>query len=109
MRGNWPATCFIEIRPIPFLWQASSALLSGESLSSQGVYWSMIASMIPPSAAAWMIWARSLWWVEKPRNFALPDLRIASAVSLNSLHLTKLIASSRLWSSPRPWMKKRST
>ena len=51
--------------------------------------------MMPPSAAAWMIWARSLWWLEKPRNLALPDLRIASAVSLNSCDLTKLIASSR--------------
>ena len=51
----------------------------------------MIASTIPPSAAAWMIWARSLWWVEKPTNFALPDFRIASAVSLNSLLLTKSI------------------
>ena len=69
----------------------------------------MIASTIPPSAAAWMIWARSLWWVEKPTNLALPDFRIASAVSLNSLLLTKLIASSSVWSSPRPWMKKRST
>ena len=55
----------------------------------------MIASTIPPSAAAWMIWARSLWWVEKPTNFALPDFRIASAVSLNSWLLTKLMASSR--------------
>ena len=44
----------------------------------------MIASMNPPSAAAWMIWARSAWWVEKPMNFALPDFRIASAVSLES-------------------------
>ena len=92
---NWPAICFIEIRPIPFFRQASSALFSGESLSSQGVYWSMIASTIPPSAAAWMIWARSLWWVEKPTNLALPDFRIASAVSLNSWLLTKLMASSR--------------
>ena len=91
---NWPAICFIEIRPIPFFQQASSALFSGASLSSQGVYWSMIASTIPPSAAAWMIWARSLWWVEKPTNLALPDFRIASAVSLNSLLLTKLMASS---------------
>jgi hypothetical protein len=50
----------------------------------------------PPSAAAWMIWARSLWWVEKPTNLALPDFRIASAVSLNSWLFTRLIASSRL-------------
>ena len=69
----------------------------------------MIASMMPPSAAAWMIGARFLWWLEKPTNFALPDLRIASAVSLNSWHLTKFMASSRLCSSPRPWMKNRST
>ena len=45
-------TVFIEIKPIPFFQQVSSALLSGESLSSQGLYWSMIASTIPASAAA---------------------------------------------------------
>ena len=34
----------------------------------------MIASTNPPSAAAWMIWARSLWWVEKPTNLRLARL-----------------------------------
>ena len=94
---------------MPFFQQASSALFSGASLSSQGVYWSMIASTIPPSAAAWRIWARSLWWVEMPTSRALPDLRMASAASLNSRLLTKFIASSSEWLSPKLWMKKRST
>ena len=49
----------------------------------------MIASTQPASAAASIIWARSRWWVEKPTNLALPDFRIASAASLNSLLLTK--------------------
>ena len=33
-----PAICFIEIRPIWFFQQTSSALLSGESFSSHGRY-----------------------------------------------------------------------
>jgi len=36
-----------------------------------------------------MSWARSLWCEEKPMNFALPDLRIASAAALISGPLTK--------------------
>jgi len=38
-------------------------------LSSQGQH---DASTTPASAAAWMIAARSLWWVEKPMNWACP-------------------------------------
>ena len=41
------AICFIVISPTPFFHATSSALLSGESLSSQGAYWSMIASTMP--------------------------------------------------------------
>ena len=106
---KWPAICFIEIRPIPRLWAASIALLSGESLSSQGRYWSMIASTIPPSAAAWINWARSLWWVEMPTSRAFPDFLAASDASLSSLLLTMAMASSSVWLSPKLWMKKRST
>ena len=63
----------------------------------------------PPSAAASMKRARSRWVEEKPTNFALPELRIASAVSLNSRLFTMFAASSELCSSPSAWMKKKST
>ncbi len=69
----------------------------------------MIASAIPALAAALRISARCWWWVEKPTNFALPDFRIASAVSLNSRPLTNSIASSSVWWSPIAWAKNRST
>ena len=69
----------------------------------------MIASTPPPSAAAWMTWARWGWWAEKPMNFALPELRILSATSRNSgllMNLTDPSIPHRL--SPSPWMKKKS-
>ena len=68
-------------------WAASRALLKGWSLGAKALYLTMIMSTTPASAAVVTIWARSLLWHEKPTNFALPDLRIASAVSLNSLPL----------------------
>ena len=40
---------------MPFSWQASRALLRASSLASQGVYWTMMASTKPPSAAFWRI------------------------------------------------------
>ena len=43
----WPAICFIETRPMPFLWAASRARLIGSSLASQGLNASMITSMKP--------------------------------------------------------------
>ena len=92
---NWVlAICFIVISPTPVFHATSSALLSAESLSSQGEYCSMIASIMPASAAAWMTGARFGWWVENPMNLAFPDFRIASAVSLNSWLLTRLMESS---------------
>ena len=106
---KWPAICFIEIRPIPFFQQASIALFSGDSLSSQGVYWSMIASTIPPSAAAWISAARSLWWVEMPTSRALPDFLIASTVLRQLAALEHGDGVVRLWLSPKLWMKNRST
>ena len=75
---------------MPFSWQASSARFSGASLSSQGVYWSMIASTKPPSAAAWRYSARCASWHEKPTNRALPDFLIASIVSFELLALGPL-------------------
>ena len=47
--------------------------------------------------------------VEMPTSRALPDFLIASAVSLNSWLLTKFMASSSEWLSPKLWTKKRST
>ena len=85
------------MRPMPALWQASSALFRGESFSSQGLYWSMIASMKFASAAAWRIAARSRWWQEKPKNFTFPVFLIASIPAFSSGFLTSLIASSAEW------------
>ena len=103
-----PATCFIEIRPMPALWQASRARFIASSWAIQGLFWSMMASTNPPSTAAWRISGRRGWWVENPTNFALPDLRIASAASLNSLLRGHSTSVAKSWS-PRAWMKIRST
>ena len=59
-----PAICFIETSPMFLAWQASSARERAEDLSSQGVNWSMITSMKPPSAAAWSCSGRRASWVE---------------------------------------------
>ena len=91
----WPPICFMETRPIPFLWQASRALFRAESLSSQGLNLSMIASTNPPSAAFWICSAIFSSWVEKPTNLTLPVFLIASIVSF----ISWLLGQSTCWES----------
>jgi hypothetical protein len=51
------------------------------------LYWTMMTSMKPPSAAARMYSARRRLWVENPTNFALPDFLMAATASPSSLRL----------------------
>lgn len=95
-------------RPMPALWQASRALSNGASWFAQLLLRTMMASTKPPVTAFWRISACCAWWHEKPTNLALPDFRMASAVSLNSRllgHSISLVMSL----SPTAWMKIRST
>ena len=88
---NWPAICFIEIRPIPLLPAGVERLVQRRVLVEPGAVLEHDRVDDPAFGRRLDDAPRSLWWVEKPMNLALPDLRIASAVSLNSWLLTRLI------------------
>ena len=57
----WPAICFIVDQADALLVGGVERLVQRRILVEPGAYWSMIASTMPASAAAWMIWARFLW------------------------------------------------
>ena len=80
----FPATCFMEIRPIPRLVAGVESPVHRRVLVDPGIVLDHDASTNPPSAAASRILGLDWVVVEKPTNFALPDFLIASAVSLNS-------------------------